>query len=101
GAHGYRVRCSTTGSSGDCGCCRSPRLTASASDTPVWYIVGELTADTPSFWNAVQFRIATLVYTSGPWTPYASASFCFAGRSGTRSGTNMFQQAITQARPRT
>jgi hypothetical protein len=42
--------------------------------------------ETPSFSNAVQRRMSTLLYIIGTLTEYASASFCAAGSSGTSDG---------------
>src|SRR5207237_10242900 len=55
----------------------------------------------PSFENAFQFRSATLVYTSGTFTPYFRASFCGSGKSGQRYGIIMFQHARTTPPART
>src|SRR5262245_11380704 len=55
----------------------------------------------PSWWNAVQFRSDTVVYTSGTFTPYLSASFCFSGSSAHKYGIIMFQHASTTPLART
>ena len=81
---------------------QSPRSTASVSAMLSWYIVGALMFATPSFSNARQLRERDAGVDERSLDAVdASASFCAAGSSGTRYGMNMFQHAITTARPRT
>ncbi len=47
---------------------------------------GELMFETPSFTNAVQRRMSTLLYIIGTFTEYASAVFCGSGSSGISAG---------------